>query len=96
MVRVVHHAFLAGMVPDFAVVLSAYHRNIRCAARLYYVKKKFRAAYHNSISFSLHFFQILPLIVFDYQPPNMASIVPAATAVPITPATFGPIACINK
>lgn len=27
---------------------------------------------------------------------NMASIVPAATAVPITPATFGPIACIRR
>ena len=27
--------------------------------------------------------------------PNCASMVPAATAVPITPATFGPIACIS-
>ena len=27
---------------------------------------------------------------------NIASIVPAATAVPITPATFGPIACIKR
>ena len=30
------------------------------------------------------------------QPPNCASMVPAATAVPITPATFGPIACISR
>ena len=29
-------------------------------------------------------------------PPNCASMVPAATAVPITPATFGPIACISR
>ena len=28
--------------------------------------------------------------------PNCASMVPAATAVPITPATFGPIACISR
>ena len=28
--------------------------------------------------------------------PNCASMVPAATAVPITPATFGPIACIRR
>ncbi len=28
--------------------------------------------------------------------PNCASMVPAATAVPITPATFGPIACIKR
>jgi hypothetical protein len=28
--------------------------------------------------------------------PIIASIVPAATAVPITPATLGPIACINR
>ena len=28
--------------------------------------------------------------------PIIASIVPAATAVPITPATLGPMACINK
>ena len=28
--------------------------------------------------------------------PNIAINVPAATAVPITPATFGPIACINR
>lgn len=34
--------------------------------------------------------------IFNYLAPNMASIVPAATAVPITPATLGPIACINK
>ena len=31
----------------------------------------------------------------DYLP-NWASIVPAATAVPITPATFGPIACMSR
>ncbi len=30
------------------------------------------------------------------QPPNCASMVPAATAVPITPATFGPIACMSR
>lgn len=28
--------------------------------------------------------------------PIIASIVPAATAVPITPATFGPIACMSR
>ena len=28
--------------------------------------------------------------------PNCASMVPAATAVPITPATFGPMACISR
>ena len=27
---------------------------------------------------------------------SIASIVPAATAVPITPATFGPMACIRR
>ena len=31
-----------------------------------------------------------------YQPPKNASRKPAATADPITPATFGPIACISK
>ena len=35
-------------------------------------------------------------ISYTDQPPNCASMVPAATAVPITPATFGPIACINR
>ena len=30
----------------------------------------------------------------DY--PNILNIIPAATAEPITPATFGPIACISK
>ena len=28
--------------------------------------------------------------------PNMPKNMPAATAVPITPAMFGPMACINK
>lgn len=35
-------------------------------------------------------------ISYTDQPPNCASMVPAATAVPITPATFGPMACISK
>ena len=30
------------------------------------------------------------------QPPNWASMVPAATAVPITPATLGPMACMSR
>ena len=39
-----------------------------------------------------------PSIIYigiDYKGKN-ASKIPAATAEPITPATFGPIACINK
>lgn len=37
------------------------------------------------------------LFISEYKSyPNMLNIIPAATAEPITPATFGPIACINK
>ena len=41
-------------------------------------------------------FNSIRRISYTDQPPNCASMVPAATAVPITPATFGPIACISK
>ena len=34
--------------------------------------------------------------LYDETYPTMASSIPAATALPSTPATFGPIACINK
>ena len=36
------------------------------------------------------------LIHHSYTTPKIAMKVPAATAVPITPATFGPIACISR
>ncbi len=35
-------------------------------------------------------------MVFFYIYPNKLNKTPAATAEPITPATFGPMACINK
>ena len=41
-------------------------------------------------------FDSIRRISYTDQPPNCASMVPAATAVPITPATFGPIACISR
>ena len=34
--------------------------------------------------------------IFPLYRPSIASIVPAATAVPMTPATFGPMACMRR
>ena len=42
--------------------------------------------------------RIKPFIILPnpVQPPNMESRKPAATAEPMTPATFGPIACMSR
>lgn len=100
MARIVYHAVAARLIPGTVqMFLMAYHRHIARAAGLYYIEEKFRAADYDAVSLGLHhLYQNLSLDL-NYtrcQPPNIASIVPAATAVPITPATFGPMACMSR
>ena len=48
----------------------------------------------NRYSVYLNSSKILAIILFHYE--SIVSRIPAATALPITPATLGPIACIRR